>query len=91
MKSRTGIPADAPSSLWMNMTSLCWKAAVRSTNPVPLLFQNGYLTISGYDRLFRAYRMNYPNEEVKYGSLECLAPVYLNLDKEPGPLDVRPH
>ena len=58
-------------------------------NPVPLLFQTGYLTISGYDRLFRAYRMNYPNEEVKYGFLECLAPVYLNREKEPGPLDIR--
>jgi hypothetical protein len=53
-------------------------------NPVPLLFQTGYLTISGYDRLFRVYRMNYPNEEVKYGFLECLAPVYLNREKEPG-------
>ena len=58
-------------------------------NPVPLLFQTGYLTITGYDKLFRAYQMGYPNEEVKYGFLECLAPFYLNREKEPGPLDIR--
>lgn len=39
--------------------------------------------------MFRAYQMGYPNEEVKYGFLECLAPFYLNREKEPGPLDIR--
>lgn len=40
-------------------------------------------------KMFRAYQMGYPNEEVKYGFLECLAPFYLNREKEPGPLDIR--
>ncbi len=32
---------------------------------VALLYQTGYLTITGYDREYRAYDLNYPNLEVK--------------------------
>lgn len=42
---------------------------------VPLYYQSGYLTIKGYDRTFRTYKLGYPNEEVKYGYLESLIPV----------------
>lgn len=41
-------------------------------NPVPLLYQTGYLTIADYDREMRLYRLNFPNEEVKYGFLKNL-------------------
>jgi hypothetical protein len=41
-------------------------------NPVPLLYQSGYLTITGYDRELRAYSLGFPNEEVKYGFLDNL-------------------
>jgi hypothetical protein len=41
-------------------------------NPVPLLYQSGYLTISGYDKSIRAYSLVFPNEEVKYGFLTNL-------------------
>ena len=37
---------------------------------MPLLYQTGYLTITDYDRDARAYA--FPNEEVKYGFVECL-------------------
>jgi hypothetical protein len=40
--------------------------------PVPLLYQSGYLTISGYDRETREYRLGFPNEEVRYGFLNNL-------------------
>jgi len=36
-------------------------------NPIPLLFQSGYLTIKGYDKRFDEYTLNYPNEEVAEG------------------------
>lgn len=36
-------------------------------NPVPLLYQSGYLTIKGYDREFNEYTLDYPNEEVAHG------------------------
>ena len=37
------------------------------TNPIPLLYQSGYLTIKGYDPEFGTYRLGFPNEEVERG------------------------
>ena len=45
-------------------------------NPLPLLYQTGYLTIVGYDQRARLYTLGFPNEEVKYGFLESLLPEY---------------
>lgn len=45
--------------------------------PVPLLYQTGYLTITDYDRDARAYTLAFPNEEVKYGFVECLMPIFV--------------
>jgi hypothetical protein len=36
-------------------------------NPVPVLYQSGYLTIKGYDSLLGECVLGFPNEEVKYG------------------------
>jgi len=58
-------------------------------NPIPLFYQTGYLTITGYDKKYRSYQLNYPNDEVKYGFLESLAPMFLNNEKELDPLDIR--
>lgn len=44
---------------------------------VPLLFQTGYLTISGYDRRLKRYTLQFPNDEVKYGFLESLMPAFV--------------
>ncbi|MBR4678875.1 MAG: ATP-binding protein [Bacteroidales bacterium] len=33
-------------------------------NPIPLLYQSGYLTIKGYDKLFDTYTLGMPNKEV---------------------------
>ena len=41
-------------------------------NPIPLLYQSGYLTITGYDREVGLYRLDFPNREVKNGFL-CLS------------------
>ena len=45
-------------------------------NPVPLLYQSGYLTIAGYDGDLDEYALDFPNEEVRYGFLEELLPAY---------------
>ena len=37
------------------------------TNPIPLIYQSGYLTIKGYDSRFLTYRLGFPNEEVERG------------------------
>jgi hypothetical protein len=47
-----------------------------SGDPVPLLYQSGYLTIAGYDRETGEYILDFPNEEVRYGFLEELLPAY---------------
>ncbi|CAG0903689.1 unnamed protein product [Cyprideis torosa] len=43
---------------------------------LPLLFQTGYLTISGYDELLNTYQLDYPNREVKSSYLEGLLEHY---------------
>jgi hypothetical protein len=50
----------------------------RADNPdiVPLLYQTGYLTITGYDREEQLYILGFPNAEVKYGFLKSLLPAY---------------
>ena len=62
---------------------------IESRNPVPLFYQTGYLTIKGFDKEFRSYALGYPNEEVKYGFLNSLAPYYLCAENETNPLDLR--
>jgi hypothetical protein len=46
-------------------------------NPIPLLYQAGYLTIKGYNGQFNSYTLGFPNEEVKYGFLYELLPAYM--------------
>ncbi len=52
----------------------------RSDNPdpIPLLYQTGYLTITDYDSGKDVYTLGFPNEEVKYGILESMMPEYLS-------------
>lgn len=45
-------------------------------NPVPMIYQSGYLTIKDYDQRFQMYTLGFPNEEVKYGFLNFIAPFY---------------
>ena len=45
-------------------------------DPVPLLYQTGYLTIWDYDERRQRYTLGFPNEEVKYGFLKSLLPDY---------------
>lgn len=45
-------------------------------DPIPVLYQSGYLTIKDFDERFRLYTLNYPNEEVKNGFVNFLLPFY---------------
>jgi hypothetical protein len=51
-------------------------------NPVPLLYQSGYLTITGFDAASRRYRLGFPNEEVRYGLLNDFLPRYIRSDPD---------
>ena len=48
-------------------------------DPIPILFQSGYLTIKEYLENGNIYRLGFPNDEVRYGFLENLVPAYCSL------------
>ena len=51
-------------------------------NPIPLIFQSGYLTIKGYDKEFKLYNLGFPNDEVRYGFLNFLLPYYTPISED---------
>jgi hypothetical protein len=44
--------------------------------PIALMYQSGYLTITGYDERFNKYTLDYPNAEVESGFLNSLCQFY---------------
>ena len=56
-----------------------------ANNPLPMIYQSGYLTIKGYDREVRLYTLRFPNDEIRYGFLNFLVPFYTRVtDDETG-------
>ena len=53
-------------------------------NPIPLLYQSGYLTLGGYDKEFQMYSMKFPNLEVERGFTRFLIPYYTVLKSNQG-------
>lgn len=49
-----------------------------SDNPIPVIYQSGYLTIKGYDNEFGIYSLGFPNREVEEGFIKFLLPFYAN-------------
>ena len=49
---------------------------IMDENPLPLLYQSGYLTLKSYDREFDSYRLGFPNREVEQGFIKYLLPFY---------------
>jgi hypothetical protein len=47
-----------------------------ANNPIPLIYQSGYLTVKDYDKRFQIYTLGFPNDEVRYGFLNFLIPFY---------------
>lgn len=48
-----------------------------TANPLPMIFQAGYLTIKDVNRRFRTYQLDFPNNEVKQGMMTLLTSNYL--------------
>ena len=66
----TGLSSEeADSTLLSNIDTVYY-------NPVPLLYQSGYLTIKDYDRSTGIYTLGFPNVEVKHGFLSFLLDFY---------------
>ena len=51
-------------------------------NPIPILFQSGYLTLKDYDERLGLYKLGFPNDEVQYGFLDNLIPSYTSIAKD---------
>ncbi|MCD8206346.1 MAG: ATP-binding protein [Bacteroidales bacterium] len=46
-------------------------------NPIPLIYQSGYLTIHGYDPLTGEYQLGFPNREVESGFKKAILYYYI--------------
>lgn len=55
---------------------------VEANNPIPVIYQSGYLTIKGYDKEFQNYTLGFPNEEVEYGFLNFIVPFYTQVSDD---------
>lgn len=60
-----------------------------STNPIPVIYQSGYLTIKEYDREFGIYRLGFPNREVDEGFMRFLLPFYADTNKVDAPFQIQ--
>ena len=49
---------------------------IMDSNPLPLLYQSGYLTLKDYDKRFNTYLLDFPNREVREGFIKYLVPYY---------------
>ncbi len=50
-----------------------------SSDPISVIFQSGYLTISGYNERYKLYSLDFPNEEVREGFMLYLMPYYTSV------------
>ena len=53
-----------------------------ANNPLPMIYQSGYLTIKGYDKEVNLYTLGFPNDEVRYGFLNFLLPYYTQVSSD---------
>lgn len=50
-------------------------------DPIPVIYQSGYLTIKDYNREFELYTLGFPNREVEQGFVKFLVPFYTGVSK----------
>lgn len=60
-----------------------------SLNPIPVIYQSGYLTIKDYDEEFQVYHLGFPNKEVADGFVKFLIPYYINNTGPTSQFDIR--
>ena len=59
------------------------------SDPVPVLYQSGYLTIKSYDNQSMEYTLKYPNQEVEQGFMQGLVNIYVPSARYNSPFAVR--
>ena len=58
---------------------------IKVDNPIAILYQSGYLTIKDYDKEFKLYTLDFPNEEVEEGFINFLIPIYTSVSETDSP------
>ena len=58
-------------------------------NPIPMIYQSGYLTIKGYEKRFEQYVLGFPNKEVESGFIRQLLPMYADKGRGNTAFDVK--
>ena len=72
---KTGYPLEAMTEEELSADTLN-SIDIMDENPLPLLYQSGYLTIKDYDAEFMTYKLAFPNREVEQGFIKYLLPYY---------------
>lgn len=60
-----------------------------STNPIPVIYQSGYLTIKNFDPEFQMYTLGFPNKEVEEGFTRFLLPCYTSTRRSQTAFDIK--
>ena len=50
-----------------------------SKNMLPVIYQSGYLTIKGFEKDLRLFKLDFPNQEVQSGFLEVLLQKFITV------------
>ena len=61
---------------------------IMDENPLPLLYQSGYLTIKDYDSEFKYYTLGFPNREVREGFVKYLVSYYTPKNSDRSGFDI---
>ena len=72
---KTGYALEAMTSEELSTDTLN-SIDIMDENPLPLLYQSGYLTLKNYDAEFDLYQLGFPNREVEQGFIKYLVPFY---------------
>lgn len=60
-----------------------------STDPVPVIYQSGYLTLKDYNKEFENYTLGFPNREVEQGFFRFLLPNYASVSVTKSPYEIQ--
>ena len=80
VKARGTFPPDISGQMCTREELIA--VGLNDRNPIPLMFQTGYLTIADYHEDMNLYELRFPNREVEIGFYQQLLPIYVPEVKE---------
>ena len=83
MRKYSFLPTDLGENVWVGKQDFDAPTETMTTI-IPLLYQSGYITIKGYDRMSKLYQLALPNNEIRVGLYGSLLPHYLHRNTAAG-------